>query len=229
MRMNINSILKSVSIILTASPLHAAVMLTDDFGSYGSTLTTGATTDPATYSWNIVNHVNNSLGIPITATGVELAGRYAGHSHPRNWTAEADIVFTPEARPTVNNASLTFNLVERHEHTELDIVAVGRPNAEKFIFSGTGLIRMEFTDVGIDEYLNERFLRSRTYASVGWEPTDQISMVKFIGLHHDNGSINRSYIDNISFVAVPEPGTTLLAAIGLTALLRRRVRSQTIQ
>lgn len=218
-----NICFKSLFLFISGSPLHAAVMLTDDFSSYGSTLTTGETTDPATYSWNVVNHVNNALGIPITATGAELAGRYQGHSHPQNWTAEADIVFTPEARPTADNASLTFNLVERHEHTELDIVAVGRPNAEKFIFSGTGLIRMEFTAVGIDEYLNERFLRSRTYASVGWEPTDQISMIKFIGLHHDNGSINRSYIDNISFVAIPEPSTALLAGLGLM-FLGRRVR-----
>ena len=204
----------------------AATTITDDFSSYGSTLTTGDSTNPAVYSWAITNHVNSTTTIPITPDGAELAGRFPGHTHPRNWTAEADINITPQAQPTVSTTNLTFSIVERHEFTELDILVAGNPTPEKFIFSGTGQVELVFTQTGINEYLNGALQASRTYASVGWSPSDKVSSIKFIGLHHNNGSINRSYIDNISLVAIPEPGTTTIASLALLGLSLRRRRAK---
>ena len=217
-----------LSFALTSLSVHGATIITDDFSTYGDSLSTGETTDASVYSWSIRNHVNNTNSIPITANGAELAGHFPGHTHPKNWTAEADILFELGAQATVANAELSFSIVERHEHTELDILVAGKPNAAKFVFSGTGLVRLEFTQTGINEYLNGAFQATRTYASVSWTPSDRISTIKFIGLHHDNGSINRSYIDNISFVAIPEPSTiilTSLMACGLGIRSRNGLRS----
>lgn len=209
---------------LLALPAAAATLFTD-FSEFGSTLDTGESNNPTLYSWTVVNHVNSSNSIPITQSGAELAGHFPGHTHPRNWTAEADIVFVPAARPQVAFAELEFFIVERHEFTELGIFVEGRPTSGSFTFSGTGAVRIEFTGISINEYWNGSLQATRTYASLGWSPTDQISTIKFIGLHHDNGSIDRSYIDNVSFTSIPEPGTSVLAFGGLLAMARRRRKS----
>lgn len=208
-------------VVLFAPGSPGAVLVTDDFSTYGADLTTGATTDVDTYQWSITNHVTGSNSIPITSSGAQLAGRFPNHVHPRNWTAEADLIFEPSARPVASGAEFTFSIIERHEFTELDVIAAGRAQPGTFIFSGTGLARIEFTEVGINEYLNGSLQATRTYASLGWQPTDRLSSINFTGLHHDNGSMDRSYIDNISVSGVPEPGVLSLAPIGALLILRR--------
>lgn len=216
--MNLRLIFANLSL---GAPVVASTTFSDDFSSYGTGLTTGESTDSSLYSWTVINHVDGSSTIPITASGAQLAGRFPGHSHPKNWTAEADIVFTPSARPIVAFAELGLSIVERHEHTEVEIFVSGRATPERFFFSGTGSVRFEFTDTGINEYLNGSLQASRSYASAGWTSSDQISTIKFIGLHHDNGSIDRSYIDDISFTSVPEPEAAFLLVPSLMILVRR--------
>lgn len=210
--------------LVMIAPLSAAVMITDDFSSYGSTLTDGESTDSSVYFWDVFNHVNGSNSIPITVSGAELAGHFPGHTHPKNWTAEADLVFTTAARPTLQDAELTFGIIERHEFTELEVFVEGQTIPATFVFTGTGSARIEFTDTAVNEYLNGSFVNSRSYASLGWAPNDLVTSFHFVGLHHDNGSINRSYISNIGFSGIPEPSTSLLALTALGASVFRRKR-----
>jgi hypothetical protein len=214
----------SLAILAPGSACAVTLMLTDDFSTYGDSLTTGETTNPSVYSWAVTNHVNGSDTVPITLSGVELAGRFPGHTHPRNWTAEADFVFTAGSQPLVANTEVAFDIVERHEFTEFDAVVDGRATPAAFVFTGSGRARIEFTETGINEYLNGGFQASRTYASLGWEPTDRISSFAFTGLHHDNGSIDRSYIGNLSVTAIPEPSFLGLTAVAIATLLLRRRR-----
>ncbi|NWK55404.1 PEP-CTERM sorting domain-containing protein [Verrucomicrobiaceae bacterium N1E253] len=216
----------SLALLLIWSPVHvvsAAISFTDHFDTshYGPTLDNGESANPSIYTWQVINHVNASTSIPIGNNGAEIAWHSQGHGHPR--AAEADLVFTEASRPQLQGTILHYDLVERHDYTDLYVKVEGHANHQIFSFAQTGTVKLEFTDLGIDEYINNSFIQTRSYASLGWAADDTIVSFQFVGRHHDNSHLNISAFDNIQFSAVPEPSSSMMLAIGVFALgIRKR-------
>ncbi len=207
--------------IAVPNTIYATTSFIDDFSTYGTSLTTGDTTDNSIYTWDVTNLTNSPTSVTVDENGAHTAWHATGHNEN---AAKIDLVFMSPAQPELEGIDFSFDLVLDHGNTLFSMHAVGHTAPEIFTFTSPGNIEIEFTGTAVEVYQNSALVETRLYVDTNWVATDKISSFEFVGLNDNNAKNKITSIDNINFSQIPEPSSSTLFGLATICVLVRRKR-----